>query len=148
MGGGSNCPQSGIRYIPKRSAPHKPHPTTTRQPGAPKPTDPTQRKGNLRVYTTGNQQQRGCIISRGTWFTSGTCATFRTEDVPGMPSPRLSSHLTREATTIYTNKKSSGGVNIRSRRGPCTFEDDILTCGPQIRTPALFKVRITHLQNY
>lgn len=85
VGGGSNCPSSGIRYIPKRSAPpSKPRPSTTQQPGQPEPTGPVEpRRGNLRVYT-GDQQQRGCLISHGTWFTSGTCATFKATDVTGM----------------------------------------------------------------
>lgn len=86
VGGGSNCPSSGIRYIPKRSAPpSNPRPSTTQQPGQPEPTNPVEpRRGNLRVYTNDDQQQRGCLISHGTWFTSGTCATFKAQDVAGM----------------------------------------------------------------
>jgi hypothetical protein len=86
VGGGSNCPSSGIRYIPKRSAPpSNPRPTITHQPGQPEPTGPVEpRRGNLRVYTGDDQQQRGCLISHGTWFTSGTCATFKAKDVTGV----------------------------------------------------------------
>ncbi|KAF5014535.1 hypothetical protein F66182_14441, partial [Fusarium sp. NRRL 66182] len=117
LGGGSNCPNSGIRYIPKRSPPpSKPRPTTTRQPGQPEPTDPVEpRRGNLRVYTGDDQQQRGCLISHGTWFTSGTCATFKAKDV-------------------------TGGFNVQTRRGPCGFVKDVFTCGHQIRNPALFEI--------
>ncbi|RAO64456.1 uncharacterized protein BHQ10_000468 [Talaromyces amestolkiae] len=117
VGGGSNCPSSGIRYIPKRSPPpSKPRPTTTRQPGQPEPTDPVEpRRGNLRVYTGDDQQQRGCLISHGTWFTSGTCATFKAKDV-------------------------TGGFNVQTRRGSCGFVKDVFTCGHQIRNPALFEI--------
>lgn len=88
VGGGSNCPSDGIHYIPKYSS--SPRPTKTNGPGRPKPTRPAEsRKGNLRVYMN-DQQQRGCLISRGSWFVSGTCATFKATDVSGTripPSP-------------------------------------------------------------
>lgn len=79
----SNCPPRGIRYPPKRSAP--PQPTRTAPGTAPgKPTPPGipfLGMGNLKVSTQG--QGRGCVISRGTWFTSGTCATFKGEKLSG-----------------------------------------------------------------
>ncbi|KAH8692666.1 putative ribonuclease T2 family [Talaromyces proteolyticus] len=123
VGGGSNCPRSGIRYIPKKPAPtHQPHPTVTDAPGGPEPTGPVQtRKGNLRVYTL--NQQRGCLISRGTWFTSGTCATFKAKDV-------------------------TDGFHVESRRGPCGFVKDIFTCGHQIRNPALFTINDNNILVY
>ncbi|CRG85946.1 ribonuclease T2 family, putative [Talaromyces islandicus] len=124
VGGGSNCPRSGIRYLPKRLAPppHRPRPTATDGPGGPEPTGPAHpRKGNLRVYRA--NQQRGCLISRGTWFTSGTCATYRAKDV-------------------------TGGFHIQSRRGPCGFVKDAFTCGHQIRNPALFTIGDDNLLSY
>ena len=76
----SNCPRDGIRYIPKR-APSVPTNTQTSNPtaaptGSP-PKDPFVGKGHLDVWAF--DRQIGCIISRGTWFTSGTCATFVAE---------------------------------------------------------------------
>lgn len=80
----SNCPARGIRYQPKRH--HPSHPTKTfTTTGTAKPTAtgiPFQGLGNLKVSTLG--QGRGCIISHGTWFTSGTCATFRGERIRGL----------------------------------------------------------------
>lgn len=80
----SNCPSRGIRYPPKRN--HLPNPTQTfTTTDAAKPTAtgiPFQGLGNLKVSTLG--QGRGCIISHGTWFTSGTCATFRGQRVRGL----------------------------------------------------------------
>ncbi|CDO56507.1 similar to Saccharomyces cerevisiae YPL123C RNY1 Vacuolar RNase of the T(2) family [Geotrichum candidum] len=48
--------------------------------------------------------QKGCIISTGNWFTSGTCASFRI----------------REA--------EFGGVTLSSSRGPCDVVDGTLSC--------------------
>lgn len=84
----SNCPARGVRYQPKRA--HVPQPTTTTTfttTHAPKPTEPGipfNGIGNLKVSTQG--QGRGCIISHGTWFSSGTCATFKAEKVRGLYS--------------------------------------------------------------
>lgn len=76
----SNCPSKGIRYPPKRSQ-GEPTKTTTHG-SAPTATGvPFSGKGNLIVSTNG--QKHGCLISHGTWYTSGTCATFRAEKVTG-----------------------------------------------------------------
>ncbi|OXV07972.1 hypothetical protein Egran_04264 [Elaphomyces granulatus] len=83
-------------------------------PADPEPTrKPSVSRVHLSVFTL--NQKRGCIISRGTWFVSGTCATFKAKLV-------------------------SDGVTLESRRGPCAFKNDILTCGSRIRSPAIFKV--------
>lgn len=76
----SNCPARGIRYPPKREQ-NEPTKTTT---GHSEPTAtgiPFLGKGHMMVSRL--NQQRGCIISYGTWFASGTCATFRAEKVSG-----------------------------------------------------------------
>lgn len=79
----SNCPRRGIRYPPKRSAP-KPTKTTTRGSEPTQTGVPFSGKGNLMVSTL--NQQRGCIISYGTWYASGTCATFRVQKASGSSS--------------------------------------------------------------
>lgn len=77
----SNCPRRGIRYQPKTPAKH-PDPTKPGHPTKPAPTGtPFSGKGYLVVSTLG--QRRGCIISPGAWYTSGTCATFRTRKSSG-----------------------------------------------------------------
>ncbi|QIX00602.1 hypothetical protein AMS68_006119 [Peltaster fructicola] len=75
VGSGSNCPKTGIRYLPKDGAPA---PTTTR-PGSkptsnPTPGSPFVGRGQLTVSISGNT--KGCIISAGAWYVSGTCASF------------------------------------------------------------------------
>jgi ribonuclease T2 len=76
VGSGSTCPSTGIKYLPK------PGGTTTTLVTSTTTTSPTSTptgvvlsgKGYLNVVSGGNQN--GCIISAGTWYTSGTCATF------------------------------------------------------------------------
>lgn len=77
----STCPSTGIKYLPKSgSGSNPPSTTTTVATGAPQPTStsgpgtPFSGKGYLNVNVNG--ANKGCIISKGTWYTSGTCATF------------------------------------------------------------------------
>lgn len=75
----STCPQSGIKYLPKSGGGGSNPPSTTTTAGSgPQPTSnpgtPFSGKGYLNVLVNGAKQ--GCIISKGTWYTSGTCATF------------------------------------------------------------------------
>jgi ribonuclease T2 len=79
----SNCPRRGIRYPPKRSAP-EPTKTTTHGSEPTKTGVPFSGKGNLMVSTL--NQRRGCIISYGTWYSAGTCATFRAQKASGWSS--------------------------------------------------------------
>lgn len=48
--------------------------------------------------------QKGCIISTGNWFVSGTCASFRIAEA------------------------EFGGVTLQSSRGPCDVVDGVLSC--------------------
>jgi ribonuclease T2 len=78
VGSGSTCPSSGIKYLPKTGATTAPatstrtstSPTSTSTPSGAVPSG----KGYLDVITSGSQD--GCIIGAGTWYTTGTCATF------------------------------------------------------------------------
>ncbi|KAL4810550.1 ribonuclease T2-like protein [Aspergillus unguis] len=110
----SNCPSSGIFYQPKtpnKNPGHGPEPTTTRH--LPKPTgSPFIGRGTLVVSSMGHQ--RGCIIGRGTWYSSGTCATFR------------------------ARKASDETFTLSSSKGDCTVQDGIFNCGSRISSPAEF----------
>jgi ribonuclease T2 len=84
----SNCPRKGIKYLPKNSRPSPPHAPTqtrTRTHPAPSPTNtgpPFSGKGHLEVHvldTTTTTEKRGCLITHGEWYVSGTCATFRSK---------------------------------------------------------------------
>lgn len=72
-GSKSNCPSTGIKYLPKSSGSS----TTSTPPGS----QPTGGSGNLNgkgyvnvVDSSG--KTNGCLISNGKWYTSGTCATY------------------------------------------------------------------------
>ncbi|KAK0250069.1 Ribonuclease T2 precursor (RNase T2) [Friedmanniomyces endolithicus] len=137
VGSKSTCPSTGIKYLPKgngggsspTSAAPLPDtsttaslkPSTTKSSGpstttsaAPSPTSggPSfSGKGTLNVITSGSQT--GCIISGGTWYTSGTCAGFT-------------------ATT------SDDGFTLSSRKGDCAIVGGALTCGSSVDSATSF----------
>ncbi|KAJ5887966.1 hypothetical protein N7495_008007 [Penicillium taxi] len=110
----SNCPASGIRYVPKR-AHHEPTRTTTHGSAPTATGAPFSGRGNMIVSTL--NQRRGCIISYGTWFSSGTCASFRAE------------------------KTSGDAFTLKSSKGLCAIEEDAFSCGDHIETPSEFTVK-------
>jgi hypothetical protein len=131
----SNCPATGIHYIPK--TPREPS-RTTGHPSRPTSTGiPFQGRGNLIVSSMGGK--RGCIISRGKWFASGTCATFKAKKVTGrlLTSRPLvlvcckNSQLTRASDDTFT---------LQSSKGICAFEGDALSCGAHVTAPQEFSV--------
>lgn len=98
------CPSTGIKYLPK--TPSRPSPTHTT--AAPRPTStgpPFTGRGTLTVSTRGSK--KGCIISGGTWYVSGTCATFYATEV-------------------------DGGFTLASSRGNCAITKGRLLCSKSI----------------
>lgn len=89
----SNCPRHGIRYPPKRPQ-HEPTKTTTHGPEPTATGTPFAGKGYMVVSTM--EHIRGCVISPGTWYASGTCATFRAEKASG-------SHDNDHPSIAYSN---------------------------------------------
>lgn len=108
----SRCPTTHIKYPPKRSS-GEPTKTTTR--GSEPTGAPFSGKGNLMVSTF--NRQRGCIISYGTWYNAGTCATFQAQ------------------------KATGDTFSLKSRKGLCSFKDDVLSCGPGVENPSEFAVK-------
>lgn len=102
----SRCPEEGIKFIPKKGfAPPKP---THTNPSGPQPTG-KQIYGILKP-----ENQPGCIISNGNWYSSGTCAKF----------------------TLF--KAEFGGYNLKSSKGYCKIATEgTLVCGSNI-TPMQF----------
>lgn len=138
----SNCPRRGIRYIPKRSQ-HEPTSTTTHGPEPTATGIPFLGRGNMIVSTLGHI--RGCIISHGTWYASGTCATFRAEKARGL---FLCSH--RDAawrSLAEANQKLyiDDTFTLKSSKGPCSVEADVFSCGVHVNEPSEFSVRGLHL---
>lgn len=127
-GGKTTCPQFGIRYPPKRSPggggghhTYTTHlPTRTHGP-VPTPSGtgiPFTGRGILNV-NTGNVE-RGCIISAGVWYVSGTCAKF---------------------TAIAVGAEDEEGrktFTLSSTKGDCAVVKGRLTCASSVRTPSVF----------
>jgi len=108
----STCPATGIKYLPKTGGTTAPPPTST---GGSTPTGtpgtPFSGKGYLNVAVSGSQ--KGCIISAGTWYTSGTCATF-------------------------TAAASGSGFTLTSSKGKCGIVSGTFTCGTGVSTATTF----------
>ncbi|RFU34240.1 hypothetical protein B7463_g2081, partial [Scytalidium lignicola] len=97
-GSKSSCADTGIKYIPK----YQTASTTTTSGTSPTSTPtPYQGKGYLQAYING--ENKGCLISYGTWYTTGTCAT-------------------------YTATTSGDGFTLRSSKGPCDIINDAISC--------------------
>ncbi|KAI1145856.1 ribonuclease T2-like protein [Nemania diffusa] len=107
VGDTSNCPSTGIKYLPKSGAGSAP--TTTTKTATKTTTSATSTatgsfsgSGYLNAYYNGAVD--GCLISAGTWYTTGTCAT-------------------------YTASASGSGFTLSSSKGTCGVVSGALTCG-------------------
>jgi ribonuclease T2 len=111
----STCPTTGIKYLPKTSG-SSPTATTTTV-GAPAPTStaapgtPFAGTGYLNVLVNG--AKKGCIISAGKWYTTGTCATF-------------------------TATSSGSGFTLSSSKGKCGVVGGALSCDASVSSATGF----------
>ncbi|KAF2717671.1 ribonuclease T2 [Polychaeton citri CBS 116435] len=115
-GSSSNCPSSGIKYLPKSGGGSNPSPTTTTSSG-PQPTGTGgafSGRGTLKVVTTDDNSAHGCVISAGKWYTSGTCATFT------------------------ATASSSGGYTLKSSKGNCAIQSGAWTCASSVSQATVF----------
>jgi ribonuclease T2 len=140
VGQSSSCASTGIKYLPKSGSPVST--TTTTSAGSTLTTTTSANsitttttttttssssatptggsgifsgKGYLEAYTSGSQT--GCLISGGTWFTSGTCAT-------------------------YTATASASGFTLKSSKGSCGISSSKFTCASGV-TATVFTVSFT-----
>jgi ribonuclease T2 len=110
----STCPAKGIKYLPKGPSSN---PTATATSGVPQPTStsapgtPFSGRGFLNVEVDGSN--KGCLISKGTWYTSGTCATF-------------------------TAAEAGNGFTLTSSKGNCGIVGGELTCGGSVKSATGF----------
>ncbi|KAI1386654.1 ribonuclease M [Hypoxylon trugodes] len=108
-GDDGGCPDS-VKYLPKNGggsggggSTTSPTPTSTTSGGpSPTPTGTFSGKGYLNAVTGGSA--KGCLISSGAWYTTGTCATF-------------------------TAASSGSGFTLKSSKGSCSVSGGSLTCG-------------------
>ena len=103
-GSKSNCPSTGVKYLPKSGSSGGGGTTTTKTTsgGGTSPTGtPYSGKGTLAV--TDNGKQTGCLISSGVWMVGATCAT-------------------------YTAAASGSGFTLTSSKGPCAVTSGVFGC--------------------
>jgi ribonuclease T2 len=98
-GSKSDCSTTvGIKYLPKYLPASS---TTTTGPSSTPSGTPYLGKGFLQAYTS--EANKGCLISAGTWYTTGTCAT-------------------------YTATTSGDGFTLSSSKGPCDIIAGAFSC--------------------
>lgn len=112
VGPRSTCPYKGIQYLPKgRSGGdgggedgHRP-----KHPHDPPHNSPSREHF---VYVLNSEGKRdGCLISNGNWYIHGTCASF----------------------SLSVGKDDSI-ISIRTRKGPCAFEDSGFKCAKGLKS--------------
>ena len=118
VGSSSDCPSTGIQYLPKSGSPPvtTTTTTTTAPTGTSAPGTPFSGKGYLQVTEGG--ANNGCIISGGTWYIGGTCATF-------------------------TAAASGTGFTLTSSKGKCAVQSTNLVCSSTVITATVFTVSFT-----
>jgi ribonuclease T2 len=119
----SNCPNTGIRYLPKRGSPaptgSTTATTTTTRNDIPSPTrGPFEGKGFLEVSCHG--ERAGCLISGGPWYASGTCAGFRAQ------------------VDIVEADGEAHFFTLTSSRGHCGFIHGRFECSKSLNTQSIF----------
>ncbi|KAE9370318.1 ribonuclease-like protein T2 [Stipitochalara longipes BDJ] len=114
VGQTSSCSSTGIKYLPKSGSPVSTSSktgstmttSTTASSASSSPTGGSgtfSGSGYLNGFTSGSKT--GCLISGGTWYTSGTCAT-------------------------YTATASGSGFTLKSSKGSCGISSSsTFTCG-------------------
>ena len=110
----SKCPATGVKYLPKNASSPSPTGTATTTGGA-APTStsgPFSGKGYLNVRVSG--ASKGCLISSGKWYVSGTCATYTAEAASGN-APRAAD--------------DSPSFTLKSSKGDCGVLDGAFACG-------------------
>ncbi len=133
-GAKNSCPGTGIRYFPKGS-PETSSSTTTptgSQPVSkvPSPTStstPFSRKGFLQVYVKGETSPRGCLISEGAWYMSGTCAGFHVQD-----------DVMEQYAIIDDDQESPRVFTLTSSKGPCGIIEDEFRCVRKLPVQTIF----------
>ncbi|KAF2751833.1 ribonuclease T2 [Sporormia fimetaria CBS 119925] len=112
----SSCPRTGIRYLPKHNR-ERPHPTTTSSGSQPtsthSPSTGFEGRGFINVYQ--DDTPHGCIISKGAWYDTRSCATFTATKAP-----------------------QGSGTYLSSRRGKCGVVSGAFVCGPQVHVGTAF----------
>ena len=114
-------------------------PTTSTAPGSTPTGTPYVGKGFLQAYTGG--ANKGCLISAGTWYTTGTCATYTASNVAdGM----LFCLVVEVECGCVMNERLTLriGFTLTSSKGPCDFIAGAFSCASG-NTAGVFTVSAT-----
>jgi ribonuclease T2 len=133
-GAKSSCPGTGIRYLPKRSSGTSSSATepTSSQPVTPIPLPtstavPFTGKGFLQIYVKGESGSKGCLISGGSWYMSGTCAGFHVQnDVVDKSASRVGDQAQPHTFTLLSSK------------GPCGIIQGKFQCAKELPSQTIF----------
>lgn len=125
----SKCPSTGIKYLPKRSG-SEPTATHTTGTAAPTPTGgngtPFNGKGHLDVRVSSGGGAKGCLISNGKWYVSGTCATYT-----AVPE-------SQNAPRADDDSQAPEAFTLRSSKGACGVVDGAFACGTGVSDAQVF----------
>jgi ribonuclease T2 len=84
-------------------------------------------KGYLNVINSGSQD--GCLISAGTWYVSGTCATYT-----AAPSGKSCNMFSIQSF----NRLIGSGFTLTSSKGKCAISNGEFTCSSSVSTATVF----------
>ncbi|KAF2435988.1 ribonuclease M, partial [Tothia fuscella] len=119
-GSSSTCPATGVKYLPKSGSGTSTTTTTAGPTGTVTPGTGFSGTGFLNVIRSG--ATNGCVISAGTWYTTGTCATF-------------------------TATASGSGFTLSSSKGKCAIVSGALSCASTVTTATVFTASGGNLVN-
>ncbi|KAK7217691.1 hypothetical protein V2G26_005694 [Clonostachys chloroleuca] len=125
VGSPSNCPSTGIKYLPKDGTNPSPPTKTSTSPGSTPTAAPGQLSGKGFLYaTTPGQSNGGFLISKGTWY----------RDPNGTPAG-------------YTATPNSDGktFTLKTSKGNCAVKSDTLSCDTSNSSPSSFGFDGTYL---
>lgn len=131
----SSCPSTGIKYLPKSgsSSPTSSSPGSTPTSSSSPGSTPTGGSFSGSGYLNGvsGGSQTGCLISAGTWYSSGTCATYT-----ATPSGKKYESFLGTWLMIF----EGSGFTLKSSKGSCGISSSKFTCGSGV-TATVFTVR-------
>ena len=133
-GAKNSCPGTGIRYLSKGSSergsstvePTRSQPATVTSLPTSTAT-PFAGRGFLQLYVKGESSHQGCLISTGTWYMSGTCASFRAQE-----------DVVHKLATKSNDQKEPHMFTLLSSKGPCGIIKDKFQCRKNLAMQTIF----------
>jgi len=162
----SNCPLHDIKYLPKGNSPI-PQPsnpsqtrTTTSMSTPTSTSTPFSGRGHLNIHvlpsstsqsespsqlSPPSHQPQGCLIRSGSWYTSGTCATYHTKSDIVRDS---GSHSTPDSSDPNSdpNRKHPPLFSLSSSFAPCAIDpaSAIFRCSRDLAVQSIFSAGREH----